>query len=201
MNQFCGRLLLTAVFAVTFAAPARAALMTFPGGDYNVIYDSANLDVTFQTQYFDWGTGYNDLPNVIWTVPFGSIIIDFQPLFGAQVTLNSFDLGSYFRFGQATKYQVYDLSDLVTPTIDSGVLTVPYDPNSHPTYAINQSSFVGLRLVVGPDANNIGLNNVVYNSTNSAVPEPGSLTLVGLGVVGLVIGAYRRRQLPQQVEV
>ena len=45
------------------------------------------------------------------------------------------------------------------------------------------------------NAEYVGLDNVAVNLKSSPVPEPSSFALLGLGGIGLAIGAYRRRMV------
>ena len=159
-----------------------------PAG-WETAYDTAAVDVDFVGNYYFWDTGYNDLTNVAYGTYGGTLIIDFIANPGYEVTLESFDLGNYLDFGDTTQFHVYDLADLVTPLSSSTGITVDYSTTSHSSFTVGLSSTVGLRLQLGPDLYNIGIDNIEFSST--AVPEPGTLALAGLGIAAL---GWRRRR-------
>ena len=49
-----------------------------------------------------------------------------------------------------------------------------------------------LRLAGQPVSNNIAGNDLILNGTVTAVPEPSTLTMIGLGMVGTLAFARRR---------
>jgi len=164
---------------------ANAGLITFDGGasTWDTIYDTSEVDVIFQSSKIAWGTGYNDLVNVAYTNQNESLIIDFVALAGATVSLDSFDIGNYLGRNNLTQYSIYDLSDTVTALISASPFVVPYSTISHSTYTAGLSSTVGIRLVLGPDMYNNGLDNVKFSTTS--VPEPSTLAIFALGMIGL----------------
>ena len=178
--------------ASCFFNVANAGLMTFDGdpNTWDTVYDTSEVDVIFQSAKYSWGSGYNDLTNAAYTDKLENLIIDFVALGGATVTLNSFDLGNYVGRNYATQYQIFDLSDIVTPLISTGSFVVPYSTTNHPTYAVGLSSTLGIRLQLGPDLYNNGLDNVNFIAS---VPEPSTLAIFALGMIGLASGRFKKQ--------
>lgn len=102
------------------------------------------------------------------------------------------------------------------PTVPTPVLAAAHTPYNFGGTPL-QSPVIWLRIDtsnLGADSKNIGIDNIRFGQVGSAnpgtfnpsqidaafvsaeaVPEPGSLTLVSLGVVGLVGAALRRREI------
>jgi len=78
--------------------------------------------------------------------------------------------------------------------IDSGYFNVTHSGTSHPTFHVNYSSSNGIRLELGPDLYNVGLDNVVYSGV-AAVPEPATMTIWGLGALGIGFVVRRKNKL------
>lgn len=150
-----------------------------PQANWQTAYDSAELDVVLVSSLYEWkSTGYNDLTNVAYGNSVGSAVIDFLPASGYQVTLDSFDLGNFLGNGGATQYQIFDVTNLTTPLVDSSSISVTYSGSSHPTYSIGLSSNFGLRLVLGPDIFTNAVDNIVVTTDPASVTPPGPTTTI-----------------------
>ncbi|TWU09434.1 hypothetical protein CA54_46760 [Symmachiella macrocystis] len=175
-----------------------AEIITFdlPSNTWQTDFDTAEVDIEFRSHVFPWPTGYNDLTNVAYTDSGSSLIIDLRSINNALVTLNQFDLGNSLGNGGNTQYHIYDLSDLNNPILSVTNLQVPYSTNSHSTFSVNLSSNHGIRLQVGPDLNNIGIDNIIFNEPIAVVPEPSTYAgLLGITCVSLLAyGWWRKRQ-------
>lgn len=185
------RPIIASLCSLCFAQAASATVMTLDGdrSTWNTVYDSSEVDVEFQTTKYNWVDGYNDLINVAYAPSGASLIIDFIALGSATVTLDSFDLGNWLNNGAATKYSIYDLSNLSTALVSVSPIVVTYSTTSHPTYNIGLSSTTGIRLEVGPDLYNIGIDNIAFSTS---VPEPTTVALLGFGLAGLGFGRKRK---------
>lgn len=171
--------------------------------------DSAEADVSYRTLLSNgaenqsylkyWETGYGDLTGVVWgggnaTSYKAEIRIEAMP--GFLVSLLDFDAGCY---NNAPSCQLlkYELRDLVGNLLasSSSLDTTPSGANSHADVVLNTSYYSGFVLTWGPDAYNLGLDNIRFETrgTSISVPEPASLALLGLGLAGLGVARRWRR--------
>lgn len=150
--------------------------------------DTSSVDVQWGTNTRHWETGFSTLENVGYhsdgTPNSGPFVVDLVALGASTVTLNSFDLGSWTNAGTATSlWTISEIGGSVLAT--SGSIFLNGVMNVSGTW----SSSTGISISIGPDANNVAIDNI--NFTVSAVPAPAPLGLMALGLLG--IGVRRRR--------
>ena len=207
-RNFCKSSMLVAVLvglAVSMTVPVQAALLDFNGNicagtcSNNDLIDQSYGDIAGQVdvQYTSltsadtslkfWNTGFSDLTNVAWTQPSGGnsvAEIAFLPTGGNPVRLNSFDLGAY-PTGASLASTFTILDGLGAP------LTLPTPVTIgavHSTFPIGITSANGIRLQWGPQAYNVGIDNVDY----SVVPIPPAMLLFASG--SMLVGWYVKRR-------
>lgn len=137
-----------------------------------------------------WFGGYADLSNALghgaYDVPFR---LDFTPDPGYLVTLNGFNIATWSAGSYDTDIRVWDENgSFDAPNLYSAsTLLLP-----RISYAIglNRTGSGVLSLYVS-NLGSTGLDNLTFSQ--SLVPEPGSLALMGLGVVGLCAAVRSRR--------
>jgi hypothetical protein len=203
MKKLFGMLCLAVLFAAT--GEARGGFINFDADTVNTgmvsswqyVYDTALVDVQLNSFYFAWDTGYNDLTNVMYGPTslnnYDPLLIDFLALTSGGVTLNSFNLGNYNGEADAsgTQYKVIDLADN-SVLYDSGLFTVAF-PGPAPLFSPNLSSTVGIRLEILADSNGkIAIDNIAFSG--SAVPEPATIVIWGIGAFGMGLVARRRKK-------
>jgi hypothetical protein len=203
-------LLVLGICAV-FAAPALAITITLdfnpatacggaPCANSNLIDqgygDVAGVDVTYTgrdgigntaataASLFYWDTGYTGLTDVAWTNQTDTGEIAFTGAPGTVFTFNSLNLGNYFGAGAETRIYIFDGAYNVLASIDP--LNFAPGPFAYAPLGITSSN--GLIIQFGPDAFNIGIDDIVV--TAEPVPEPASMLLFGLGLGAL---GLRRR--------
>lgn len=205
-----GRLVAAACLAT--ALEVRADVLTFDGdiceanpcsngalirNDYG---DTASVDVIYrniapnglENRLLFWFEGYSDLNRVAWTSGGDAASIAeifLKPLFAdATVTLNSFDLGSFFG-SRTTSYRILDGDENLL--FSSDVFTV--DGLIHSHLDVGLSSASGIRLQWGPSAFNVGIDNVNFTVRRETNEVPGP-ALSGLMVLALGMLLARRRE-------
>lgn len=157
--------------------------------------DTASVDVQYagnsalpgQRSMLFWNTGYSGLENVAYGDSGASAQLSLVSLDGSRIQLDSMVFGSWLNSARTTRVAVYDLGSNAL-LFDSGAFsTAGASPNS--LSFTNIASNSGLRLVLGPDFFNVGLDSLNY--TVSAVPEPAPLALLAAGLA--VLGWRRQR--------
>jgi hypothetical protein len=140
-------------------------------------------------RWFD--AGYGDLAGVAWARGDDGVgEIALLPAEGFQVSLDGFDLGSFYA-DTGTQYTVYDGSYNVLASSGPLVLDA-FGPSGriHYHYDFDLTSATGLIIQWGPDSSNVALDNLAFEV--SPVPAPASLALFGTGLAALA--AWRRRR-------
>jgi hypothetical protein len=163
-------------------------------GVVDVSHASYNVStgVAYESFLKYWSTGYSNLQGNAWgganqSGYYAEIV--FAPAAGQVVTLLGFDFGDYQNRNYGSAVSILDASTQAVlwngGSFNPGTSALTFSPNV--------SSANGLILRWGPDAYDVGIDNIQFSVT--AVPEPESLALAAAGL--LIAGLSARRQRRQ----
>jgi len=172
--------------------------------------DGVGVDVSYATFVFTgvpaaldvryWETGYGDLTGVIWagtnqTDYFGRVTLTALP--GYEISLRSFDLATFSNQSASSPILIESLGGAA---IQAAAIDTLFPTHNH--VAVDSAYFTdGIVLNWGPDAFNVGLDNITFDvraiggTDPGSVPEPATwaMMILGLGAAGSRI--RRRRTL------
>jgi PEP-CTERM motif len=166
------------------------------GNSINQSYgDTALVDVSFKSQIggvnsmFFWSGAYSNLTDIAYGSPSVTPEITLTAI-GSTITLQSLDLGAWPNTDRPSQLTVVDLATNTT-VFTSGAITVLGTTAS--SFSINLSSNTGFAIQFGPDAYNVGIDNIQFTTT--PVPEASTyaMLLAGLAAVGSVVRRRTRR--------
>jgi hypothetical protein len=191
------------------AGPARASTLDFNGdicggacGNGYAIDSNYGSTATVSVSYNDgngnpylyfWGPQYSNLTNVAYGYDASvTAEIFLTPHAGYSVTLSSLDLGAWPNTDRTSQLTVVNGSNSVL--YSSGAITISGTTASH--FLLNLTSSNGIGIEFGPNAYDVGIDNVVFSANLTATPLPAALPLFagGLGILGLVGARRKRRQ-------
>lgn len=205
------------LIGVVLAAPVSAATLDFSGDicggscSNNALIDSDYGSVSGQlTVSYDfnvnnpsspsalrwYGPDYSGLTGVAYGANGGRAEILFTPAAGFEVTITGFQLGAWPNTDRTSQVSVLDLDG--TALFASPTLTIAGTTPS--TFVGPWTSSSGLRIQWGPDAFNVGIDNITFSVQQvggsggvGVIPLPASLWLLGGGILALA-GAGRARR-------
>ncbi|MBX3176846.1 MAG: PEP-CTERM sorting domain-containing protein [Candidatus Hydrogenedentes bacterium] len=142
-----------------------------------------------------WSTAYSDLTNVIYIpgVGQGPLEVLFTADAGYEVQLYGFDVGSWLSNSAVRTIRVYDQNNAVLFESLADVILA----STHTSFDFNGPlTAESLRIEIdqtglGGSSDNVGIDNIRFGQTSHApIPEPATVTLMGLGA--LALGARAR---------
>lgn len=158
--------------------------------------DAVGVDVTYLSRLgFTnglrfWPSQYSNLTNVAFgETGGGTAEVFIAALSGFEIVLNSFDLGAWPMTDRGSQWTIRDGNSTLLQ--QSGPITVLGSIATSVVPGLTSST--GFRIQFGPDSFNVGIDNIAFtvNRTNGSVPEPTTLLLLGVGLLGL--GFARQR--------
>ena len=154
-------------------------------GQLDVQYDS-DISNPAATPFRYWADNYSGLFDVAFGEVGSTVEIYLQPLSGYQITLLGFDIGSWPNMDASSQVTVLGGDGSMISSTLSAIL------GAAPThFAPGSTRTDGFRIQFGPDAFDIGIDNINFQIT--AVPEPSTwaMMILGFGAAGSMI---RRRR-------
>ncbi|MBS1717693.1 MAG: PEP-CTERM sorting domain-containing protein [Armatimonadetes bacterium] len=155
--------------------------------DVTTSYDT--VDGANSTGQMDfWDSGYGDLTNVVFpSVSTWNGMITLSPTNGKYVVLDSFDMAGWpFVDRYCPVLRILDgATHSVIVNLD-GTLIAGANGHTHFSFG-GFSSTTGYTLEWGGDWN-IGMDNISFHESDTAVPEPATMAALGMGLL-----AIRRR--------
>lgn len=199
------------VAALGLGASAQATTLTFAGnvcdtvGNTCVNYDSilqsygdvaGQLDVQYDSDINNpgvspfryWVDQYSGLFDVAFGEVGATVEIYLQPLSGYQVTLLGFDIGSYPNSDGLS--QVTLLGGDGSAIFSTGPTTIFGNAPTH--FAPGLTRTDGFRIQFGPDAFDVGIDNINFEVTPVPEPSTWAMMILGFGAAGSMI---RRRRV------
>lgn len=161
-------------------------------GQLDVQYTTYNGAAIASTNLLVWNDLYNELDQVAYASFSGGMAeIFLKPLNGATVTLNGFDLGAWPDTTRNSQVTILDGAfNVLFSSGPTSIGTLPANLSTH--FAFDLSSDDGIRIQWGPDAYNVGIDNIDFTLSSTPVPLPAAAWLMAPVVAGL--GLLRRRR-------
>ena len=129
----------------------------------------------------------------------GSAFWTFTPDAGYEVGLGSFTMKNYnTSYGVATGSWTLHANSPTGTALATGAISIPLGDATLHTFSVNTTGGNGQTVVLeihyasGSDEENNGMDNISFSQT--VVPEPSTVVLLGTGLLGLLAYAWRKRR-------
>ena len=145
-----------------------------------------------------WSAGYGGNSSLNWALGHGNYDVPFElvltPDAGYEVRLETFSYATWSSGTYRTGIRVWDdLGSFDAPNLFSmNLRLLPNQSFGSPSLA-GKSTQGAVHFHLS-NLGSVGIDNLVFSQTAGAVPEPHTLALAALGLVGLASGSQRRRR-------